>query len=161
MNDVEKLPGDEPEAPEPEVLPAEPAGEGTVIPGELVHMQREVVRSAPFPPPKELEEYERILPGFTERTLTLTERETEHRHDIERKQVDGPIGLARRGQSLAFTILLVLAGGGVAGTLTGHSVEGLAAIATAAAGIIVAFVAPRAYARRHRAPDGDVPTGQQ
>jgi uncharacterized membrane protein len=160
LNDIEKLPDGEREPQEPQVLPSEPAGEGRVLAGEIV--QREVTfRSAPYPTPEELEQYERIHPGFTERTLNLTERETTHRHDIERKQVEGPLRIAARGQLFAFVILLVLAGGGVAGTLTGHSVEGLAAIGTAAAGIVGAFVAPRAFARRRRPPHGDDPTEGQ
>jgi uncharacterized membrane protein len=62
------------------------------------------VRSSPYPPPHDLQQYENILPGFTERILSLTERESEHRIQEERQQTRATIDLARSGQQYAFVV---------------------------------------------------------
>jgi uncharacterized membrane protein len=139
-----------PQAPEPErgeVVSAE-VSEFQVA-GELV--QRSVTyHSGPLPPPEDLRQYEQILPGFTDRVLSLTERESEHRMNEERFQNRAMITLARRGQWLASLVVLALIGVGGAGILTGHSVGGLVAIAAGVASIVTAFVAPEIFASLRR-----------
>jgi uncharacterized membrane protein len=66
------------------------------IAGEIQQVE---YRSSPYPAPAELRQYEEILPGFTERILSLTERESEHRIQEERLQTRATITLAKRGQN--------------------------------------------------------------
>ncbi len=133
---------------EPEVLEAlEGSPEFTLEaqpPGQL--QQRTVsLRSSPFPEPDEVARYEQILPGFTERILALTERESDHRIDQETVRTDATISLAKRGQLLAFVVVMTIVGVSAAAVLTGHSLVGFAGILVAAGAIISAFVAPRIF----------------
>lgn len=140
--------GDEPTPPGvPEVLPAGEEPQGThSIAGRVVHQSLEY-RSGPLPSAQELGEYEEVHPGFTDRILALTERETDHRIAQEAKQTDATIRLAGRGQIFAFVIVLLLVGGGIAAILTGHSVAGFSGLVLAAATLVGAFVAPSIFSR--------------
>lgn len=76
--------------------------------------------SGPLPHPNLLQQYEEICPGFAERIVGSWEKETSHRHDLEKMVVDAEIEGQRnipkeikRGQWLAFTLslLFLLVGG--------------------------------------------------
>lgn len=62
--------------------------------------------SGPLPPPKILEQYERVLPGSAERILKMAEKEQGHRHSVEKTETDGIFGLQRRGQLFGFLIAI-------------------------------------------------------
>ena len=104
-------------------------------------------RQAPYPTPEDLARYEEVHPGFTNRILTLTEKETDHRIERERKQDDATISLAKRGQVLAFVVVMTLVGGAIAAILTGHSLVGFAGLIVAAATLAGAFIAPRIFSK--------------
>jgi uncharacterized membrane protein len=106
------------------------------------------LRSSRYPAPKDLREYEQIYPGFTGEMLELTKRETDHRLEQEKLQTKATIRLANRGQLFGFITVMTLAGGSIAGILTGHSVVGLAGIVVAAATLVGAFVAPNIFGRK-------------
>jgi uncharacterized membrane protein len=131
-----------------------PTAEGEVLGAPEYRLAGEIqqveYRSSPYPAPAELRQYEEILPGFTERILSLTERESEHRIQEERLQTRATITLAERGQKYAFIIVLALVAVGGAGIATGHSVAGLAGVIAAAATVVTAFVAPRLFDRLRR-----------
>ena len=55
-----------------------------------------------------LAEYERIMPGISERLVIRMERQTEHRIDLEGKKINADIESERKGQTYAF-ILAALA----------------------------------------------------
>lgn len=126
---------------------ADAAFESRSFSGEVVR-QSFSLRSSPYPAPDELAEYEQIHPGFTDRMLGLAERETAHRIENEARQTSATIELAKRGQILAFVVVMTLVGGGIAGILTGHSIAGLAGMILAAATLAGAFVAPNVFARK-------------
>ncbi|MBI5885617.1 MAG: DUF2335 domain-containing protein [Deltaproteobacteria bacterium] len=63
--------------------------------------------SGPLPPPKILEQYERVLLGSAERILKMAEKEQGHRHSIQKQEVDGVFGLQRWGQLFGFLIAMV------------------------------------------------------
>ena len=140
---------------EPEVVDADAAFEGRPVTGEPMIRQSFSFRSSPYPTPQDLREYEEIHPGFTDRMLTLTERETDHRIREEGLQNRATIEIAKRGQALAFIVVMTFAGGGIAGILTGHSIEGLAGLIVAAATLVGAFVAPNLFSRRLRQREQD------
>jgi uncharacterized membrane protein len=78
----------------------------------LVAMQAEF--RGPLPPPEVLERYEEVYPGTAERILQQFERETQHRHAIEQKLVDGQLEVQRAeipafrlGPVFAFIIAVV------------------------------------------------------
>ena len=106
------------------------------------------LRSSPYPTPDDLRQYETIQPGFTDRMLSLTERETDHRIELETYQSHQLAKIARRGQALAFVVVMVLVGGGIAAVLAGQSVGGYAGIGVGAATLVGAFVAPNLFEKR-------------
>jgi uncharacterized membrane protein len=118
-----------------------------VVAGEVIQ-QSVSFRQAPYPTPEDLREYEAIHPGFTDRILTLTERETDHRIQQERLQDGATIDLARRGQTYAFIVVLTLVVGGIAAILTDHSIAGFAGLVLAAATLAGTFVAHEFLSRR-------------
>lgn len=61
----------------------------------------------PLPPPSLLQEYERILPGISERMFKMKEKEQDHRHTSESKALDIRQTEGRRGQYFGFIIGLV------------------------------------------------------
>jgi uncharacterized membrane protein len=133
---------------DPEVVEDQPEGFAAYpLAGEVIH-ESVSFRQAPYPTPQELREYEEIHPGFTDRILTLTERETEHRIQQERLQDDATIGLAKQGQICAFIVVMALVLGGTAAILTDHSIVGFAGLVLAAATLAGAFVAPNLFGDR-------------
>lgn len=73
--------------------------------------------SGPLPPPEILEDYERLLPGATARVFQHMEKEQDHRHAMDsrdRDLLDKTEGnlytTARRGQTMAFIVTLVMVG---------------------------------------------------
>jgi uncharacterized membrane protein len=150
LTDEELQPQGTPEGDEPQVLGPEATGGDRRVTGEVMTF---TLRSSPYPTPEDLAAYERIHPGFTDRMLTLTERETDHRISQEHFQTCATIRLASRGQYMAFIVVMTLVSGGIAGVLTGHSLAGFAGIVVAAATLVGAFVAPDIFARRRRRRD--------
>lgn len=142
---------------EADPVDAEIVGE-RVGPTSEVHYVSELIettysfRQAPYPTPEDLAKYEEIHPGFTDRILTLTERETDHRIGRDLLRDRATIALARRGQLFAFVFVMALVLGGVAAILTGHSVAGLAGLIIAATALTGAFVAPNLFSSHTDAP---------
>ena len=66
-----------------------------------------------LPSPADLERFEKILPGFTDRILSRAEKEQDHRHSME-----------ARGQVFAFAVALVVIVSGIALIAFGHQIEG-------------------------------------
>lgn len=69
----------------------------------------------PLPPPEVLQRYEDIHPGTAERILQQFERETQHRHAIEEKLVDGQLDIQRdeipaRRLGQVFGLIIALSG---------------------------------------------------
>ena len=74
----------------------------------------------PVPAPEDLDKYEILLPGSADRLISMAERESAHRHEIEKKLVNASItdndneaSYRTRGQIFAFIIALSAMGAGV------------------------------------------------
>jgi uncharacterized membrane protein len=154
----------EPPAVDPEVVDEADHRPGRTraydVAGEVIH-QSVSFRSAPYPTPQDLREYEEIHSGFTGRILTLVERETEHRIQRDRVRDQATIDIARRGQTRAFIVVMTLVIGGIVAILTDHSIVGFAGLVLAAATLAGAFVAPAVLSRRsgsrEHEPDAELP----
>lgn len=68
----------------------------------------------PIPPPELLEGYERILPGSADRIIAMTERQQNHRIDLEATVVTSNAKDAHLGVIFAFILGLLVIGGGIA-----------------------------------------------
>jgi uncharacterized membrane protein len=108
--------------------------------------QVSVSRSAPLPPPSELEGYEAILPGAAERIFSLVENQSNHRQGLENKALclesrNSLFGLITGG--FIGIIGLCIAGFCV---YTGHDKAGMAL----GGGTLVSLVGPFIYGTRQR-----------
>lgn len=76
---------------------------------EAIRISRAIHRefSGPMPPGELLEDYEKIQKGFANRLIQFTEKEQEHRHQIENKGLHAAINAEMRGQKYALLICLV------------------------------------------------------
>lgn len=99
--------------------------------------------SGPLPPADALEKYERVSPGAAKRIIAMAERESNHRHELERTLVDNEYKQASRGQNCAATLgALAIVLGTIAGILgaqlAGSVIGGLVVV-----GLVSAFIRGR------------------
>jgi uncharacterized membrane protein len=92
--------------------------------------------SAPLPPPNQLDDYDRVLPGLAERIVSMTEREQAHRHGLDRSFVRYRF----TGQWAAVAIAIAAIGAGTFLIQDGHGGYGLAAIISAVGGLLAVFL---------------------
>ena len=112
----------------------------------------------PLPPPKALREYEAALPGSAERILARLERETAHRHDMQRGTLElqtFDVRSAYRRSNLglylgALVALAVVAVGAYLAFL-GYPAEGAGVVISTVVGLAATFV----YGARIRGREGD------
>lgn len=99
------------------------------------------VQQGPLPSPEILKQYEEIHPGATDRIFKLTEKESEHRRQIEMQalKVNGQSLLF--GQILSFILLTLVIGAGTFLIYSGKFlVVGGGMVATALIPFVVAFL---------------------
>lgn len=89
--------------------------------------------SGPLPPPNVLSGYEDVLPGAADRIISMAEKQSEHRQELERLGTAASIDAMKRqfqearcGQICAVIVALALIGGGVYLAKIGHPWEGTA-----------------------------------
>src|SRR3989304_933507 len=61
----------------------------------------------PIPPPSTLAQYEQIKPGFAERIISMAEKQSDHRRELESKALKYSVSEVRLGQILGFSIALI------------------------------------------------------
>ena len=86
--------------------------------GTSVEVLREVrVRSTswsgPLPAPADLQLFEEIVPGAADRILTLTEKQSEHRMDLERSVVSENLKQSKLGLIAGFVLSAMVIFGGI------------------------------------------------
>ena len=103
--------------------------------------------SGPLPPPKLLQDYEAIQPGFAERIVKMAEQEADHRRLQETKALDTDIVLNHKdfterktGQFLAFAIVIIMAFVGAYLALNGSEIAGSVFGGPAIVSIVGAFL---------------------
>lgn len=78
--------------------------------GSLIHQQTEISYSGPLPPGV-LEEFERVLPGATERIFSMAEKQLDHRISIEKAAVESGVRNSAAGIKAAIAIEAMLVAG--------------------------------------------------
>jgi len=78
------------------------------------------IASGPLPPPKALEEYDKVLPGLAERIVTMAEAESAHRHDMDKELarqneiiINKEFAERRVGQVMGLGIALITIGAAI------------------------------------------------
>lgn len=95
-------------------------------------------RIGPIPPATLLAEYERVLPGVSERLIRIFEQEQLHRHQLEIKALAEEKSTVRVGQFLLLIVVICSVLAGVFLSFRGAEVSGAI---MGAAGIIAPLVA--------------------
>jgi uncharacterized membrane protein len=93
-----------------------------------------------LPHPDHAERFEVLLPGTFNRLIQMSEREQDHRHYIQRKQIEGEHGIRSRGQWFAMFGLLVLLAAALWLIFTGHAQEGSIILGGTLVSVVAAFL---------------------
>ena len=100
-----------------------------------------------MPPPTMLAEYERVVPGLAKKIAERADLEQSFRHEITRENQAiarragrYAVAIAFSGQILSAGLATLAIGGGLWLISNGHSVAGLAAIISAMAALVAAFI---------------------
>jgi uncharacterized membrane protein len=98
-----------------------------------------------------LSEYEQVVPGLAERIVTMAETEGNHRRSIEGRLVR----LSERGLATGFILALVSVLGGLVLLWNGNTLEGLAPLVLAIAGVVTVLVLQRGAPPADTTADND------
>ena len=71
---------------------------------EIIHQEVTQEFSGPIPPPKILEEYNKVAPDAADRIIAMAEQEACHRRSIEKSILSNEYNEARTGQKFALAI---------------------------------------------------------
>lgn len=93
-----------------------------------------------MPEPAELERYEKLLPGTTDRLLQSYEKQAAHRMALENKVIEGDSLRATRGQIFSFIITMLVLIGGFVLIFLGKDTTGLVAILGALTTLLGVFI---------------------
>ncbi len=95
--------------------------------------------SGPFPHPELLAQYERVLPGAAERIFKLTESQSQHRRELEKKVVNSGVINSRLGTLAGLVIALAVIFVGFKTVKLGQSLGGWSLIAGSLASLVYSF----------------------
>lgn len=109
----------------------------------------------PVPAPDDLAEYERVLPGCADRLISLTERQSRHRQQIEKNLVNSDVKLASRGQTYGFIIGMTVIIGAIALIAVGSEIAGFVSLIVALASLVGVFVYSQIRANRRPEDEQD------
>lgn len=123
---------------------------GNDLPGGVSAMGVMYQRSGPLPDPKELAEYEAVVPGSANLIVQKFSLQTDHRRDLESIVVTGNNGRANRGQWMAFVLALAAITGGVYLVAHDKPTAGLTAIIASITGLVVVFITGKVFQERER-----------
>lgn len=77
---------------------------GKVHPPRQAILARHESFSGPLPAPVDLEHYEKVLPGAAERIISMAERQSAHRQNLETKVINSEISNSKTGLYFGFAI---------------------------------------------------------
>ncbi|MEX6093714.1 DUF2335 domain-containing protein [Morganella morganii] len=124
---------------------------------KIISVMKQEYHRGPLPSPRQMKQYNDVLPGAAERIFQLTEKEQAHRHASETTALKGAISSDRRGQWMAFILsLAVFALGGTLIWLKEYT-AGVALISTTVIGLAGVFALGRKGNRSSVASDTEKP----
>ena len=104
--------------------------------------------SGPLPPPEVLEKYNQVVPGLAERIITMAEKQSTHRQELERTVVASNAFVQKVGPFLGFIVAMTAVVGGIQLILRGRDGYGLAAIIAALASLAGVFIYGKSKQRK-------------
>ena len=94
----------------------------------------------PIPSSNEMERYSKIDPTLPDRIMTLAERQSAHRQDLESRHLDSAHKKSLLGSICAFIIVMTAIVGGTICIISDKEAVGIATILTAVVPVVGAFV---------------------
>jgi len=98
-----------------------------------------------------LEQYERIVPRFSDRLLKDMESQAQHRQGLENKTINGNIQSEKRGQLYAFILAVLAILGAIYLIATGRDKYGIYVFITTFASLVTVFVVGKVQQSRELA----------
>lgn len=108
--------------------------------------------TSPFPPAAELERLKTVDPRLVSLLIESYKAEIDHRHAMERGDLEAQASLAKRGQIFGYSMALASLVAGVALVLYGASAAGVAALIGSVAAVAGPFIY-RAIVDRRSGPN--------
>lgn len=96
--------------------------------------------SGPLPPAKELKAYDLVLPGLAERIVSMAERQSQHRMELEKVVIEGDVKRANWGLFLAALIAFGSLGASVYLALNERETTATALVGTSLIAVVGAFI---------------------
>lgn len=75
---------------------------------KMIAVMKQEYHRGPLPSPRQMRQYNDVLPSAAERIFQLTEKEQAHRHSSETTALNGAILSDKRGQWMAFVLSLAV-----------------------------------------------------
>lgn len=97
-------------------------------------------RTGPLPTPEDFSAYEKILNGAANRILTMTEKQSTHRQEMERTMIKSATGDSRLGIWLGFTLGLITILSGTTCILLNHEISGTILAGGGLASLVGTFI---------------------
>lgn len=119
-----------------ERLPKDMRGEAATI---FMAMEQKSFQG-PIPPPEDLRGYEEVLPGASNRIVTMAEENSKHRRSMEKTIIEGNISLSKRGQWMGFFLAIFFVLIALFLAFNGYQKLGGILITTTLIGALVIFV---------------------
>ncbi len=119
-----------------ERLPKDMRGEAATI---FMAMEQKSFQG-PIPPPEDLQGYEEVLPGASNRIVTMAEENSKHRRSMEKTIIEGNISLSKRGQWMGFFLAIFFVLIALFLAFNGYQKLGGILITTTLIGALVIFV---------------------
>jgi uncharacterized membrane protein len=96
--------------------------------------------SGPLRPPEMLRRYEELLPGSADRVISMAERQSAHRQNLEKTVVDSNCTNERLGMILGFIMCVLAISAGTYSVIKGNDAFAIAAIVSALASPVAVFI---------------------
>lgn len=97
-------------------------------------------RSGILPPPEEMERYEQLVPGLTDRLVKTYEKQVQHRIEIEKTVIEGDSKRANRGQNYSFIIVMAIICIAFYLMINGYNIAGLGSLLVGIGSLISIFI---------------------
>lgn len=140
-----------------EILSGLSKEERETIVGAMVRIEQRTF-SGPLPHPELFQGYEQTQPGAANRILTMSEKEQDHRHDMEKAKFKQKCRKQNRGQVYGCVLAVFFALVAFALSILGHEIIASVIFGTTILGVLVIYVlgiAPDMARRRSEVSDED------
>jgi len=97
-------------------------------------------RKSPFPPPEELEKYEKLYPGVAKLFFDNFAKQTNHRMELEKTVIEGDNKRANVAQVLSFFITLAFLVMAIVLFITGKDIQAVVAIIVGIVPVVISFI---------------------